>query len=167
MARLTRPRIWLFSLLGLSVSSVVSSIITLIETAVGDVAPSLVASRNYYDLDKNDGARNNYIYAVRPGSASAVSGVIRSATIEQDFELEISKEFKDIGNTDQNIRDAVEAIYLDNELIFSELIHKRAASLIKVSQPSFSAPEVNQTQKRVSIIFTYPITYRKAIQGEA
>jgi hypothetical protein len=147
------------------VSSVVYEVITLIENAVTVSVPLLVKSRNYYDFNKNDGARNAYIYAVRPASASSVSGVIRSATIEQEFEVELSKEFVDTGSTDQSIRDAIEAIYLDNELILKEITLRRSGNILKVGEPSYSAPEINQNQKSVSITFTYPITYRKSIRG--
>jgi hypothetical protein len=147
------------------VSSVVAEVITLIETAVGASVPLLIASRNYYDLEKNDGVKNSYIYAVRPGSASPVAGVTRSVTVEQDFEFEVSREFIEKANTDIAIREAVEQIYLDNELILKEVSLRRSGNILKVGDPSFSAPEINQIQKSVSIVFTYPITYRKSIRG--
>lgn len=146
--------------------SVVADVITLIENAVTVAVPALVKSRNYYDLNKNDGAKNSYIYAVRPGSASPTSGVTRSATLEHEFEIELSKEYLEIGSNDIAIRAAVEAIYLDNELILKEITLRRTGNILKVGEPSFSAPEINQTQKSVSIIFTYPITYRKSIRGD-
>jgi hypothetical protein len=148
------------------VSSVVAEVITLIETAVGASVPLLVASRNYYNLEKNDGVKNAYIYAVRPGSASSVAGVIRSATLEQEFEIEIAREFIEKATTDLAIREAVEQIYLDNELILKEITLRRSGNILKVGEPSYSAPEINQNQKSVSIIFTYPITYRKSIRGD-
>jgi len=149
------------------VSSVVSSILGFIEASVEAATPSLVKSKNYYDLNKNDGNNNAFIYAVRPSSASPISGVTRSATIEQDFELEIVKEFTGIGNTDQSIRDAVEAIYEANEAAIEKLAYKSLNAIIKVGEPSFSAPSVNDNQKYVSIVFTYPITFRKSIQGDS
>lgn len=166
MGKLTPMKIKRCSLSGLNVSSVVSEVITLIENGVSASVITLSKSKNYYDLEKNDGEKNRYVYAIRPGSASPVTGVTRSATLEQDFELEISRKFTEVHATDTAIREAIEIIYQDNEKILKELSLRRSGNILKVGEPSFSAPEINQTQKFVSITFTYPITYRKQIRGD-
>jgi hypothetical protein len=137
--------------------------VELLENAIKRVVPLLIASRNYYDLEKNDGVKNAYVFAIRPSSASPVTGVTRSVTIEQEFELEIEREFLEKGSTDLAIREAVERIYNDNELIIKEVSHSKTTNILKVGEPSFSAPKINQNEKTVSIVFSYPITYRKQI----
>lgn len=152
-----------------SLESSVSSpkdIIEFIELSIRESVPNLVASRHFYDLEKNDGSRNGYIYAVRPGNASPSQGSVRSVTMEQEFELEIEREFLEKGSNDLAIREAVDRIYSDNELIMKEISLRRAPSVLLVKEPNFSAPKINQTQKTVSIVFTYPIIYRKQIKGD-
>ena len=138
-----------------------------LETSINLAIPGLSASRNFYDLDKNDGVKNSYIYAIRPGSASPVSGVVKSVTIEQDFEVEFEREFVEKATNDIAIREAVERIYSDNELLMKEVSKRRAPSVLNIKEPNFSAPKINQNQKAVSIVFTYPITYRKQLKGDA
>ena len=142
-------------------------VLDFIEQSIKVAVPGLLASRNFYDLEKNDGVKNGYIFALRPGSASPAGGVVRSVTLEQDFEIEIEREFIEKGSSDVAIREAVEKIYSDNELIMKEISLRKAASILIIKEPSFSAPKINQNQKAVSIVFTYPIIYRKQIKGDA
>lgn len=142
-------------------------ILEFIESSIKLAVPALMPSRHFYDLEKNDGVKNGYIFAIRPGSASPSQGVVRAVTLEQDFEVEIEREFVEKGSTDVAIREAVERIYSDNELIMKEVSLRKAASVLIIKEPSFSAPKINQSQKTVSIVFTYPIIYRKQIKGDA
>lgn len=142
-------------------------IMEFIEAGIKNAVPTLMASRHFYDLEKNDGVKNGYIYAIRPSSASPTQGTVRSVTLEQDFEIQIEREFIEKGSNDIAIREAVDRIYSDNELIMKEISLRKAASILLIKEPSFSAPSINQSQKTVSIVFTYPIIYRKQIKGDA
>lgn len=145
-------------------SSAVSEVLKMIEDAIKTATPMIYPSRNFYDLTKNDGIKNAYIYAIRPTGASSVKGVTRFITVEHDFEIELVKEFIEKGSTDQSIRDAIESIYSDAELIMREISYRRSGNILVVGEPSFSEPQINQNQKSVSIIFKYPITYRKGVK---
>jgi hypothetical protein len=150
------------------VSSLTGEIIAFIEASIENAIPSIKQSKHYYDLDKNDSVRNNHIYAVRPSSARSVSGAIRSVTMEQEFEIEISRDYVENGSSDAALRNAINLVYQDNEKILREISLRKTTinNVLKVSEPSFDAPKVNDKQKSVSITFSYPITYRKPIKGD-
>lgn len=143
----------------------VSEILSFIESSVEAVIPTISKSKNYYDFLANSDNKNSHIYAVRPGSASSAVGVTRYATITQDFELQIARDFFDNPANDEKLRAAINLIYADSELILKELSLRKNSSILIVQTPSFDAPEVDAKNKFVSINFTFPITYRKSIKG--
>ncbi len=158
----------LFNSLVFVVSSITGTILTFIETSVEAALPSIAKSKHYYDLNKNDAVKNGYVYSVTPGSGSNVPGTLRHVTIEQDFEITISRDYIENTSNDINLRTAVDSIYQDNETIIREIALRKTtvANVLRVAEPSFTAPIVNENQKSVSVTFTYPITYRKPIKGD-
>ena len=145
--------------------SSVSDILTFLEASIETVVPTIAKSKNYYDFLANPDNKNSHIYAVRPGSASSAVGVTRYATITQDFEVQIARDFFDNPINDEKLRAAINLIYADSELIVKELSLRKNASILVIQTPSFDAPEVDAKNKFVSINFTFPITYRKSIKG--
>lgn len=144
-------------------SSVVGDIVTFFEASIETAVLTLKKSKFYYDLEKNPGTKDNYVYAVRPGSGSPVDGTIRSTTLRQDFEVEISRDFFGAEVSDVAIRAAVNQIFEDIEKITKEVAYRRTASILLIESPSFDAPVLNQNGRSVSVTFTYPVTYRKSI----
>lgn len=149
--------------------SIVQTLITYLEESVQSAIPTISKSKHYYDFNKNDSVKNNHIFAVRPSSARNTPGTIRSVTIEQDFEIEISRDYIEKSTDDSSLRNAIDEIYQDNEKIIREISLRRTTlqNILFIGQPSFERPEVNENQKSVSITFTYPVTYRKSIKGDS
>lgn len=150
-------------------NSIVGDIVSFLETSVQSAIPSITKSKHYYNFNKNDAVRNEFVFAVRPGRASSVNGVTRSVTVQQDFEIQISRDYVEKSSDDLSLRAAIDLIYRDNETIFREVSLRKGAvsAVLMVGIPSFDQPDVNENQKSVSIVFTYPITYRKSIKGDA
>lgn len=146
-------------------SSIVSEILTHFETVIEAQIPSIKKSRHYYGTGKTDDINNGHTYAIRPGSGSPVSGTLRSVTLEQDFELEITKEYIEKGVNDSSLRAAIETLIANHELVLASIPFHTITAVKKINHPSFSAPEVDAEKKSVSITFTYPITYSKSISG--
>lgn len=146
-------------------SSIVHDITTHFETVVEAQVEGITKSRHYYGTNQTDGLNNGHIYAVRPGRGTPVSGTLRNVTLEQEFELEISKKYIERAVGDSEIRDAIETIVQNHEAICAAISFHSINAVKQIKHPSFSAPEVDAEKKRVSITFTYPVTYQKSISG--
>lgn len=147
--------------------SIVSDVINFIETGVEAVVPTIAKSPHYYDTDKNPGIVSQYVYTVTPGPGTPTSGVTRYVTIEQEFKLELTKEYTEEMDNDESIRETIEELYQDNEDIIEELSLRKATNILKIGQPYFDTPQVDHNKKTVSIAYTYPITYRKSVKGDS
>lgn len=149
-------------------TSIVGEVLEYIESSVQTALPGIQKSRHYFNFSKNDSVKNNYIFAVRPGNANSVNGTLRSVTMSQDFEIEISRDYIENSSDDLPVRRAIDAIYADNEKILKEISLRKTTvvSILAVKEPSYSTPVINENTKSVSITFTYPVTYRKAIKGD-
>lgn len=143
----------------------VSTIQAHIESVLESSLTGAKKSRHFYDFNKNDDVKNSYIYAVRPMSASATTGTLRSATIRQEFEIEIAREYQETGSNDEPLRSAILSLHNDNELVLASLLSSRPLGTILIEVPSISEPQIDDRRKSVSLIFTYPITYRKELPG--
>jgi hypothetical protein len=148
------------------VSSVISEVVTFFESGIETAVPALKKSKFYYDFDRNPGTKNNYIYAVTPGPASPVDGTIRHVTMQQDFVVQIARDYSGSENNDESVRDAIETIFSDSELIMKEVSLRKDANILVIQSPSFERPEIHQDGRSVSISFTYPVIYRKSIKGD-
>jgi hypothetical protein len=147
------------------VSSILYEVLSHFETKVEEAIPTIRKSRQYYNTSSVDDVNNGHTYAVRPGSASPTSGTLRSVTIEQEVELQITKEYVEKGATDQSIRAAVETLMLNHEAVLNIISFHSISGVQIIQHPSFSAPEIDEARKLVSITFTYPVIYRKFITG--
>ena len=149
-------------------NSIVGEVLSFIEASVLNALPGIQKSKNYYNFSKNGNIKSDYIFAVRPGTASIVNGTLRSVTMSQDFEIEISRDYIENGSDDMAIRKAIDLIYSDNEKILKEVSLRKTdvVNIVLVQGPSFSQPTINENTKSVSITFTYPVTYRKPIKGD-
>lgn len=134
-----------------------------IEGRVLSVLLSVAKSRHYYDFSKNDDVRNKHIFAVLPGSGTPLATTTKTSTIQQDFQVRISREYEEKQNNDESLRAAIASLYDDGELILKAIKQARPSSIMIIGDPSFSEPEVDDAKKAASIVFTYPITYRKSI----
>lgn len=142
-----------------------AEIVAYLESKIEIALPSIQKSRHYYDLSKNDDVKNRYIYAVRPGEGAPNQGTIGKVTIQQEFEIQISREYEEKTNNDLSLRAAIEALFNDGEAVLFQVKTGRPASIILIGDPSFSAPEVDDSKKTASITFTFPILYRKNIRS--
>lgn len=140
-------------------SSVESSVITYLETKIAALTGAPTASNHFYDLNKNDGVNNDFIYAVRSGAASRTEGAVGRATYNQEFEIEISRDFIEAAGNDEALRDAIEAIREKFEALTASVVGKPSGNILNIQTPDFSAPEINSNQKSVSLIYTYPVKY--------
>jgi hypothetical protein len=147
------------------VNSAVERIITFLESVIATVGPTLSPSKHYYDFELNPSTRDDRIFAVRPGRASSIEGTTKSVTINQEFEIELARDFFGSEANDLELRKAINAIYYDNEKIMKELSMSRSEDILNILPPSFDAPKINENGRSVSVVFNYPIIYRKSVKG--
>lgn len=149
---------------GFAVNSAVGKILTFLEESIELASPALTKSKHYFDFEKNPSTGESHIYAVRPARGSSTDGVTRSVTITQDFEIEISRDYYSSEADDIKLRETIDEIYKDNEKIQKEISLRKNADILQIAPPSFDAPKINENGRSVSIIFTYPVTYRKGVR---
>lgn len=137
--------------------------ITFIETNILGVLPDMDASPNYYNLNDNDSKKINNTYSVRPLDANAIAGTIKSATYEQPFEVEITRNFSNPRQGDAPLRAAIEALFIDHQLITKQLSLKKSSMILLVGVPNKGAPNIDEQNKFVSVTYTYPIQYRETL----
>lgn len=145
--------------------SVEAAIITYLEDKIEALLGAPVASKHFYDFNKNDGANNDFIYAVRPGPANSIEGTVGRASFQQEFEIQIAREYQELGEDDLSLREAIEFIRSKFDLLLASVVGKPSGNIRNILTPSFSAPEVNEAQKSVSITYTFPIIYFVSTRG--
>ena len=145
-------------------NSTVGRIIEFLETSILLASPALTKSKHYFDFEKNPSTLDLNIFAVRPSRGSSSEGVTRSITINQDFEIEISREYYSSEADDFKLRETIDEIFKDNEKIQKEISLRKNTEILQILPPSFDAPRINENGRSVSITFTYPIIYRKGVR---
>lgn len=134
-------------------------VLDFIEARIATITGAPKPSRHFYDLTKNDDSKNNFIYAVRPGSAQKVSGTIQAITYSQEFAIEIASDYGGKDSSDEALREAVEKIEAFAELLAKAMIVK-VSPITLINPPTKNGPDVDASKRSVSRTYTFGITYR-------
>jgi hypothetical protein len=142
--------------------SLVSDITTAIETAITAILPPFQKSQYIWDTTKNSESKNRLFFAIRPGSASFVSGTCRTITLEQNFEVEFGDSFKNRLDKDADANDKVMALYEAHETLYREIMRNNfnIGRVQVVANLDISQPEVDNENKVCRIVATYTVRYR-------
>lgn len=145
--------------------SIVQSVVDELKTSFATTLPTYGESKHVYGLDKNSFRHNALLFSVKPAGYRNVAGPTKSLFIDGDFDLVLSTEYKNKNQTDEALRDAIEALHEAHEIVYKEWFFKSwgATRVLKVNELAVDAPEVDEENNVVSITARYNIKYRTGV----
>jgi hypothetical protein len=129
---------------------------------IGTELPNRVESRYIWALEANSYRGNKNLYAVRPGAAFNVAGTNRTVTIDQNFEIILSSEFKNKGDNDAALDEVILGLYEDHEKLYPLMFQRNfnIQRVLVVNQVALSAPEIDNDNNIVSVTASFNVKYR-------
>lgn len=124
--------------------------------------PTFTEALYKYDHSQNNYTHNEKIFSIIPDAANSVSGSTRTITVDQDFLVRLSTEFKNIEDTDNALDTALFSLYEAHETLY-RVFYQRNLSISRVmvvSELALDAPEINNENSIVTIQARYRIKYR-------
>jgi hypothetical protein len=142
--------------------SLVEQIKNAIESYIGTLLPNFSSSQYIWEPLNNSESKSKLYYAIRPRSASFVTGTCNTITIDQDFVIELGDSFRNKKDTDSDADEKIYAIYLAHETIYKALMRDNfnIARVQVVSGFNINEPEVNKDNKTVKIESIFTVRYR-------
>lgn len=147
-------------------SKTVELVVQYLKNAVSASVPLIKESPFQYTADNNSSV-DRFVYAVRAGSLSASSQRAHEMDVSQNFEIELIKSFKEVGNGDKEVTQSIYDLYDHHEQIFQKIALRNSHDFRISNIPEFSAsaPVVDRTKKAVSLTYNYRIHYRRLLKG--
>lgn len=142
-------------------TSKVTDILGAIETRVNAVLPSYTRLKYSYDVEKNDKRTSDNAYGVGAGSATSVTGPLKTVTMDQTFFVVLSKDFGG-RNNDTAERTALKALYDDIELLYADFYQSKLglnATVFLVSELALDEP-VKMGQNVISVRMNFLVKHR-------
>jgi len=145
--------------------SIVADIFTSIQSKVAaDLPSSYRKLRRVIDLDESDlKAALNGGWGVRHGAAGPADGILKAVTLDQTFEVVLSKCFVDKLDDDAK-QDAVNELHTNFESIYCDLVNTKAGvplNVLLVDQPSIADPEYFDAT--VALVCSFVVKFRKPL----
>jgi hypothetical protein len=144
------------------VPNIVKDITDQLKSQIATLFPLRSESRYIWSIDSNSYRTNKNLYAVRPSSGLNVTGTNRTVTIDQTFEVVLSTEFKNKGDNDASLNDAIMALYEDHEALYRLAFQRNLniSRVLVVNQVDLADPEIDNDNNIVSISSRFNIKYR-------
>lgn len=133
-----------------------------IKSKIEAILPAYKLSQYLWDTSQNSDSKSEKFYAVRPGSASFVSGTCRTITLEQSFEVEFGESYRNKRDKDSDANDKVMSLYEAHETLYKEIMRENfnIGRVQVVSELDIESPEVDNENKVCRIVATFTIRYR-------
>lgn len=144
----------------------VSGIHTSLTNAVsGFLGSDWTKLRYFRDLDKNDERTFDKGYYVVIGSGTPVDSVINSYTIDQDFDIILTRVNPRHETSDDGTIEIIKELHDYAEDIMQLLSTTNASNsnVCLIGEPSFSEPEILKDGKYINLTFSFIIKYRKKL----
>lgn len=145
-------------------SSLVTTIISGIEARLAAVLTAYDPLRYYFDLAKNDYAGNNSRYAVIPKEVEAQAGVIRSVTVNQDFQIVLTNGYRNNPKSDTDLQAVVKDLYDKMDDVLHDLFLTKLGSpsiVLLVTLNSIEEPEILEENKVIALRMNMNVRYRR------
>jgi hypothetical protein len=145
-------------------STLVTDIITGIETRLAAVLTGYSPLRYYYDIEKNDYKGNVDRYGIIPKEIESQSGVIRSVTVNQTFQIILTTGYKNGPMSDSDLQSKVKTLYdkMDDVLHDLFLTKLGVPSIVLLSTLNgYEEPEILEEQKVVALRMDLTVRYRR------
>lgn len=147
-------------------SKTVELVVQYLEDAVTSSVEGVRKSPFQYSADNNSSV-DRFVFAIRAGSLSASSQRAHEMDVTQNFEVELIKAFKEVGNGDKEVTQSIYDLFDHHEKIFQKIALKNSHDFRIASIPDFTAnnPEIDRVKKTVSLTYNYRIHYRRLLKG--
>jgi len=144
------------------VANIVNEITEALKMQIGTALPTRSESRYKWSLENNSFKTNSNLYCLRPGSASSVAGTNRTITIDQTFDLILSTEFKNKGDNDTALNDAIFSLYEDHETVYKLWFQRNLniSRVLVVDSVALTEPDIDNENNIVSITSSFNVKYR-------
>jgi hypothetical protein len=142
---------------------IVSDIIDAIESQINSILPEYKKAAFVYDLGLNNRKQAKKVYAIKPGSASNVTGSTMTITLDHDFDVTLSDIYNPKNDSDSSLQDKVLEMHEDIEELY-KVLFQRKLGLVKVlvvQVVDISEPDIDNDNNTVSLTVTFSIKYRK------
>lgn len=148
-----------------TITDISNSMESIIETALS--AQKFIKLDYRYLIDKNDNRQGQTAFAVRSMTGFRSDGVLRSATIDQDFEIILTDTYEPNGDDDLSQHDTLLSL-ADNmvDIIVKELHLKKGgipAQILLIDLVEIKEPEFLEESNLAILRATFTIKYRKQI----
>ena len=145
-------------------SSLVTDIITGLETRLAAVLTTYAPLRYYFDLSKNDYTGNNNRYAVVPKAIESQAGVIRSVTVNQDFQIVLTNGYRNNPKSDTDLQAVVKELYDKMDDVLNDLFLTKLgvpSIVLLVTLSGIEEPEILEDNKVIALRMNLTIRYRR------
>lgn len=141
----------------------VNAVVTGLYAEVEAVIPEYKKAAHVWIREKNTDKKPTI--AVRPGSGASTAGTNRAVTIDQSFELELTRTWKPQAGLKGTDLDAqILQMQEDHEKVWKKIFQRRfnadPSVVLVVSAFDISSPEVDNENNTVSLLVTYQVVYR-------
>ena len=145
--------------------SVAETIIDQIEVHINTLLPDYKKSPFVYALELNNRKTSSQVYSIRPGSALNVQSNTRAITLDQVFEVYLSRSFVKSNQNDESLQRKILEISEDHETLYREVFLRRltGGEVLIVQGVDILDPEIDFENDFVSITASYTIKYRNSI----
>lgn len=142
--------------------SLVEQIKIAMELYIGSLLPTFSSSQYQWDSTLNSDSKSKLFYAIRPRTASFITGSCNTITVEQDFSVELGDSFRNKKDTDSDANEKIYAIYQAHETLYKAIMRDNfnIARVQVVSSFRLDEPLVNNENKTVSIELIFTVKYR-------
>jgi len=147
-------------------STLTKQIIEGIEGRIESVLPDYRKLRYYYDVEKNDYKGNDERFAVIPMGVESQEGVIRSITVNQDFQIVLTDGYRNGPKDDENLQDKIKALYDKMDDVLNDLFINKLGvpTIVLLSTLSgFDEPEILEENKVAVLRMNIIVRYRRSI----
>jgi len=144
--------------------SYVEEIVSGIETKIVNILGASYKKSDFvYFVEKTNTKTSNDIFRVSMGSGKRVEGSLRTTTIQQEFYVQLTKQFTLKGDTDVDLRTKIFEIYDDHEKLYKESLFGNfdVQRVVLISEFDISGPEIDLENSTITIGATYIINYRQ------
>jgi hypothetical protein len=145
-------------------SSLVSTIITGIETRLAAVLTTYDPLRYYFDLEKNDYAGNNSRYAVIPKEVESQAGVVRSVTVNQGFQIVLTSGYRNNPKSDTDLQAVVKDLYDKMDDVLNDLFLTKLGApsvVLLLTLNGIEEPEILEENKVIALRMNLTVRYRR------
>jgi phosphotransferase system IIB component len=144
--------------------NLVEQITTGIEDRLAAVLTDFSPLRFYYDIEKNDYKGNTNRYGVIPQEIESQSGVTRSVTVNQTFQIVLTTDYRNDPKSDMDLQTKVKELYNKMDELTHDLVLTKVgvpSIILLITLSGYEAPEILEEHKVIALRMDLTVRYRR------